>query len=225
MSVLESTSDPILTRLKAGVRRFQAEVHAERANEYRKLATRPQRPHTLAIACADSRVDFPSLTSSGPGEVFNARNIGNMVPTYGDMLGGVSAVIEYAVTFLQVGHIVVCGHSDCGAMKGLLDPASTASMPTVRSWLTNGHAALRAAEHMAAPDATPEQRLDRLTEENVLLQLRHLTTHPSVTEALRAGTLTLSGWVYEIATGSVRVVEAGSSHFVPIEESLQGSLA
>ena len=125
----------VLGRLKDGVRRFQAEVHAESAADYHRAATTPQQPHTLIIACADSRVDVEAITSSRPGEVFVTRNIGNMVPGYGEMLGGVSAVIEYAVSALKVQHIVVCGHSDCGAMKALLDPASTDSMPTVKSWL------------------------------------------------------------------------------------------
>ncbi len=97
---------------------------------------------------ADSRVDVEAITSAGPGDVFVARNIGNMVPAYGEMLGGVSAVIEYAVSALQVKHVVVCGHSDCGAMKALLDPESTAAMPTVRDRLTNGQAALRVATEL-----------------------------------------------------------------------------
>src|SRR5947209_14280933 len=114
----DSTANPsVLHRLKAGIRRYQSEVHAERAAEYQRAATTPQQPHTLVIACADSRVDVESIASAGPGELFITRNIGNMVPSYGEMLGGVSAVIEYAVTALKVQHVVICGHSDCGAMK------------------------------------------------------------------------------------------------------------
>ncbi len=203
----------VLERLKAGARRFQDEVHAERAEEYERAESEPQRPHTLFIACADSRVDVESITSARPGEIFVSRNIGNMVPAYGEMLGGVSAVIEYAVMALKVRHVVVCGHSDCGAMKALLNPSSTASMPTVTSWLTNGKAALTVAESMGSKDDRPSERMRRLTEENVLMQLAHLKTHPSIAGALARQELTVSGWVYEIGSGEVRIAVDGDRSF------------
>jgi carbonic anhydrase len=206
----------VLEKLKDGVRQFQAGVHAEKAEEYERAANRPQQPHTLIIACADSRVDVEAITNSGPGDVFVTRNIGNMVPGYGEMLGGVSAVIEYAVTALKVKHIVVCGHSDCGAMKALLKPGSTDAMPTVKSWLTNGQAALRVADTLGHPDDRPSERIRRLTEENVLMQLAHLKTHPSVAGAIARDELTVSGWVFEIGTGEVRIAEDGSRTFVPV---------
>ncbi len=208
------TTQDVLEKLKAGVRQFQAEVHADKADEYQKAATTPQQPHTLVIACADSRVDVETITSSGPGDVFITRNIGNMVPAYGQMLGGVSAVIEYAVSALKVRHIVVCGHSDCGAMKALLNPESTEQMPTVRSWLTNGHAALSVATSKASEDKY--QQLRTLTEENVLLQMVHLQTHPSVAGALAREELTISGWLYDIGSGEVFIAESGSRDFVPV---------
>lgn len=213
----------VLDRLKTGIRRFQTEVHAERAADYQRAATTPQQPHTLVIACADSRVDVESIASAGPGELFITRNIGNMVPSYGEMLGGVSAVIEYAVSALKVQHIVVCGHSDCGAMKALLNPASTEAMPTVRSWLTNGQAALRVASSQEQTDEPKLDTLRRLTEENVLMQLTHLKTHPSVAGAFARGELTLSGWVYDIGSGGIRIAEEGSRDFTPVtaEQALE----
>ena len=215
-------SDPsVLRRLKAGVRRFQAEVHAERAAEYQYAATHPQRPHTLVIACADSRVDVEAITGAGPGEVFITRNIGNMVPGYGEMLGGVSAAIEYAVSALKVQHVVICGHSDCGAMKALLDPSSTEGMPTVRSWLRNGQAALHVADSLGHTEDQPARRLGRLTEENVLMQMLHLKTHPAVAGAMARGELTVSGWVYDIGSGGVRIAEDGSREFVPVDAENQ----
>jgi carbonic anhydrase len=140
------------------------------------------------------------------------RNIGNMVPAYGEMLGGVSAVIEYAVSALGVKHIAVCGHSDCGAMKALLNPAGLEKMSAVSNWLKNAHAALSVAEtlHERMPDRS---LIDELTEQNVLLQMRHLRTHPSVAAAMAAGELTMSGWVYEIGPGVVRVAAEGSHTF------------
>jgi carbonic anhydrase len=202
----------VLEQLKDGVRRFQTQVYPDRAEMYAQAASEPQRPDTLFITCADSRIDPNEITQTGPGEVFVTRNIGNMVPAYGEMLGGVSAVVEFAVSGLGVKHIVVCGHSDCGAMKALLSPESVAKMPTVRSWLKNAHAALSVAETLN--ERLPGRELiDELTEQNVLLQLQHLKTHPSVAAAIAAGQLTLSGWIYEIGTGVVRVAENGSHVF------------
>src|SRR5271170_8095162 len=166
--------DAVLEELKAGVRRFRTEVYPDNKAAYVKAASEPQKPHALIVTCADSRIDPELITQSQPGDIFVTRNVGNLVPAYGEMLGGVSAVIEYAVTALKVQHVVVCGHSDCGAMKGLLNPESLATMPTVKSWLKNAHAALSVAESLAEPDEKPSALLRRLTEENVLLQMQHL---------------------------------------------------
>jgi carbonic anhydrase len=209
--------DDVLEGLKDGVRRFQTEVYPERAEMYASAASQPQRPHTLFITCADSRIDPNEITGSGTGEVFVTRNIGNMVPAYGEMLGSVTAVIEFAVASLGVQHIVVCGHSDCGAMKALLDPKSVEKMPTVKNWLKNAHAALTVAEIIHERDP----KLDLLkvvTEQNVQLQMQHLKTHPSVAGAIALGELSLSGWIYDIGTGGVRVAEDGSRVFSPIEK-------
>jgi carbonic anhydrase len=209
-------SDSVLEKLKDGARKFYAEVHAEKREQYQRAAATPQKPHTLIIACADSRVDVEAITSSGPGEVFVARNVGNMVPPYSGTPGGITAVIEYAVSALKVKHAVVCGHSDCGAMKGLLNPESTAELPTVRYWLHHGQAALMVSEGMARKGEDHAERLRRLTEENVLMQLVHLKTHPSVAGAIARGDLTISGWVYDIGEGVVRIAEEGKREFVPV---------
>ena len=201
----------VLNKLKEGVRHFRGNVYEQNAEAYRRAASTPQKPHTLIVACADSRVDVETITNSGPGEVFITRNIGNMVPAYGEMLGGVSAVIEYAVSALGVRHVVICGHSDCGAMKALLHPEAAESMPTVKSWLTNGKAALSVAESLQTEDG--RELLPVLTEQNVLMQLAHLRTHPSVAGAMARGDLTISGWVYDIGSGEVRIAEDGSREF------------
>src|SRR4051794_37700456 len=109
-------------RLLEGVRHFRHQVYPTRRKAYEEAARTPQRPHTLFVTCADSRIDPELMTQSGPGEIFVARNIGNLVPAYGEMLGSVSAVIEYAVAALGVQEVVICGHTDCGAMKALLHP-------------------------------------------------------------------------------------------------------
>ncbi len=179
--------DTVLQELRAGIRRFRADVYPKNEETYIKAASEPQTPHALFITCADSRIDPELITQSGPGNLFVTRNVGNLVPAYGEMMGGVSAVIEYAVMALKVQHVVVCGHSDCGAMKGLLNPESLEKMPTVRSWLKNAHAALSVADSLAEPNEMPSTLMRRLTEENVLLQLQHLRTHPSVAGAMARG--------------------------------------
>src|SRR5215467_11235982 len=151
----------VLERLKAGARKFHAEVYAKNMEHYQRAASTPQKPHTLIIACADSRVDVEAITSSGPGEVFVTRNVGNMVPPYSGTPGGVTAVIEYAVAALKVKHIVVCGHSDCGAMKALLHPSATDDLPTVRYWLHHGQAALMVADSLAPKDEPKIEKLKR----------------------------------------------------------------
>ncbi len=206
----------ILEKLKAGVRRFRTDVYPANAEVYTVAASTPQRPSALIIACADSRIDVETITSSVPGELFVTRNIGNLVPAYGEMLGGVSAVVEYAVTALGVKHIVVCGHSDCGAMKGLLNPEAVSKMPTVENWLKNAHTALSVANALAAKDERPSDLARRVTEQNVLLQMQHLRTHPSVAGAMAREKLTISGWVYDIASGGVRICEDGGKAFTPV---------
>jgi carbonic anhydrase len=208
--------EDVLSVLKNGIRRFRTEVYPEQAEAFQVAATTPQQPHALIITCADSRIDAETITSSGTGDVFITRNIGNLVPAYGEMLGGVSAVIEYAVSALKVKHIAICGHSDCGAMKALLNPAGMESMPTVKSWMRNAAAALSVADSLSSPDDSPEVKIKRLTEENVLLQLQHLRTHPSVAGAMAREELTISGWVYNIGTGQVRITDDGTRNFYPV---------
>ena len=207
--------DESRARLLAGVRRFQQEVYPERKNAYQQVVLEGQKPHALFITCADSRIDPEMITQSGPGEIFVARNIGNLVPTYGEALGGVSAIIEYAVSGLQVSQVVVCGHTDCGAMIGLLHPEKVAHLPIVKSWLRNADAALSLVRsRRTAMDE--HAALEELIEESVILQLHHLRTHPSVAERLAQGTLALSGWVYDIGHGIIRIYSEEHRRFVPV---------
>jgi carbonic anhydrase len=207
----------VLAELKAGIRKFRTEVYPKNKATYLKAVSEPQRPHALFITCADSRLDPESITQSGTGDIFVTRNIGNLVPAYGEMMGGVSAVVEYAVTGLKVQHVVICGHSDCGAMKALVRPESLADMPAVRNWMNNAAAAMSVAKSMAKKDERPSEFVKRLTEENVLLQLQHLRTHPSVAGAMARGELTVSGWVYDIGKGEVRISEDGGRLFQPVQ--------
>jgi len=212
----ERMTDPVLERLKDGIRRFRAEVYPARAEQFETAMREPQAPHALVITCADSRIHPDTLTQSHPGELFVTRNIGNMVPAYGDMLGGVSAVLEFAVSGLKVRHIVVCGHSDCGAMKALVEPASVAAMPTVQHWLHNAHAALSVAQAKRTPEQTDAEFLQSLAQRNILLQMQHVRTHPSVAGAMARGALTISGWYYDIAKGRVLVCENEDEPFTEV---------
>ncbi len=209
-----STSAP--DRLKAGVQRFQTQIYSGRAAEYQHAATTPQQPHTLFITCSDSRINVEALTSAGVGELFVTRNVGNMVPPYRDTMDSVAAVVEYAVNALKVQHIVVCGHSDCGAMKALLQPASTKALPAVRAWLTNAPA------QGPSTEADSPQELGQTTEANVLAQLGNLKTHPAVADALAEGRLTLSGWVYDIGAGDVRIAADGQTEFTSVRATEAG---
>lgn len=179
-----------------GTKKFQAEAFGDHAALFAELAG-GQSPETLFITCADSRIDPFLVTQSKPGDIFVVRNAGNIAPILdadGTSKDGTAASIDYAVGVLKVQHIVVCGHSSCGAMKGLADPDSLKPLPSVARWL----------EHSEALRSAGTDDLDLLIERNVLLQLEHLASYPTVRAAHNAGTLQLHGWVYDIGSGVVR---------------------
>jgi carbonic anhydrase len=211
-------------RLLQGIRAFSSEVYPQRRETYVRAVEEGQSPHTLFITCADSRIEPAVITQSGPGEIFVSRNIGNLVPAYGEMLGGISAVVEYAVVALEVKQIVICGHTDCGAMKGLLNPGKVANMPTVKSWLRNAEAALSVTKALE-PDRQGDTLLETLIQQNVLLQLNHLRTHPSIAGRLALGTVGISGWVYDIAHGVVSIYDEGSGKFEPASGEARETIA
>jgi carbonic anhydrase len=220
-----TTRNPVrkgaISRLAAGVKAFREQAFPKRRLLFEELAA-GQSPQTLFITCADSRVVPELITQTQPGELFVCRNIGNVVPAYGEMMGGVSAVVEYACVALEVTDIVVCGHSDCGAMKALLTPDDPhlRRMPTVSSWLRNAEAA-RSVVAAAHPDLQGLAQVHALIEQNVRLQLSHLATHPSVAARQAAGKLALHGWVYGIETGSIASLDPASGSFAPLGSPAQ----
>jgi carbonic anhydrase len=155
------------------------------------------------------------LTQTKPGELFLCRVIGNIVPRYPKTLGGVSATIEYAVAVLGVPEIIVCGHTDCGVMKGVLNPEALKSLPNVTSWLRHARRARRAAED-SRRQMNDAEFLVALTERNVVEQLTNLRTHPSVISRLEQGDLNLHGWVYHIGEGAVTTYDPSQERFVAI---------
>jgi carbonic anhydrase len=178
-----------------GVSRFQRNIYPRHQDLFEQLAT-GQRPEALFITCADSRIDPCLLTQTKPGELFICRVIGNIVPPYPDKIGGVSATIEYAVGVLRVPEVIVCGHSDCGVMKGALNPEALAGFPNVTEWLRYANVEERDPEPSA-------ERLLALAEKNVIAQLTNLRAHPTVAARMEEGDLQLHGWLYHIGTGAV----------------------
>ncbi|MBV9223577.1 MAG: carbonic anhydrase [Acidobacteriaceae bacterium] len=207
-----SSLDQSRERLLDGVRKFRKEIFPRRREVYEQVIEEGQEPHTLFITCADSRIDPELITQSGPGDIFVARNIGNIVPAYGEVLGSISAVIEYAVSALEVDQVVICGHSDCGAMKGLRQQETLSKLPVVQRWLQNAQAALRITEALSPETGGPEF-LHRLIEQNVILQVNHLRTHPSVAGRIAQGNLAVYGWLYDIAAGTVSAYNEATGHF------------
>lgn len=204
-----------MRQLIAGYSRFRKEILPRRRPLFQQLA-HGQKPCALLITCSDSRVVPDLITQSDPGDLFICRNAGNIVPPYGEMHGGVSATIEYAVLALGVENIIVCGHSDCGAMKGVMHPDKLRDMPTVQTWLRHADAARRVVEE-SYPPMDEATRLRALTEENVVSQLDHLRTHPSVAARLARGRLNLYGWVFDIYQAELRTFDAQQGCFVPLD--------
>ena len=204
-----------MERLLRGLSKFQKEVFPRQKHLFQKLADR-QNPRALFVTCADSRVVPQLITQAEPGDLFICRNAGNIVPPYGEMNGGVSATIEYAVMALEVRHVVVCGHSDCGAMRAVLNPDKVKHLPTVASWLRHGDLARRVVEEKYA-NLDNGERLDALIKENIVAQLHHLRTHPSVAARLVTGRIQVHGWHYYIETGRVEAFDAEHDRFVELQ--------
>ncbi|WP_199063741.1 carbonic anhydrase [Serratia sp. ASV30] len=196
-----------------GFLKFQREAFVERTELFKRLAT-SQSPRTLFISCSDSRLVPELITQREPGDLFVIRNAGNIVPSFGPEPGGVSASVEYAVAALGVEDIVICGHSDCGAMTAIATCKCLDHMPTVANWLRYADAAK--AVNQANEHASEHDRINSMVRENVIAQLTNLKTHPSVALALDRGNLRLHGWVYDIATGCIDALDGNTRRFVPL---------
>jgi carbonic anhydrase len=203
-----------MQKLVEGVHAFHSQYFATHRALFRRLAERGQHPETLFITCADSRVVPNLITSTEPGELFIVRNVGNIVP-HVTLPGGTAAAIEYAVEYLCVENVIICGHTGCGAIEAALKPEMLERMPLVQKWLAQTER-LRAivAERYAHLDG-PE-KLVATVEENVLVQLENLRAFSFVSERLDKGELKLSGWVFQIATGDVFEYDPAVGQFAPI---------
>lgn len=205
-----------MSRFAEGVVKFQREVFPKKRQLFERLST-GQSPEALFITCSDSRIETAMLTQTEPGELFICRNAGNIVPPHTNQTGGMTASIEFAIGALKIPHIVVCGHTECGAMKGAMNRDGLTNLPHVREWLSFAQGAVDIVETVGA-GLSPEAKMQMLLEQNVLLQLQHLRTHPTVAVALAQGAVQLHGWVYDIRSGGVSAYDDESGTWQPVDE-------
>jgi carbonic anhydrase len=202
-----------MQKLIAGHRHFLAQVFPARRDHY-KLLSESQSPVVLFITCSDSRIVPDLILSTEPGDLFIIRNAGNIVPPEGpETYGGVAATIEYAVEVLKVRHIIICGHSDCGAIKAALDQTALAQLPKAKLWLSHVEDAFKYKQPLNPADG-PQAELASLIRGNILAQLASLRTHPAVIHALAENRIELHGWYYDILSGRVERYDEHSQGFV-----------
>ena len=211
-----------MQKLVNGIHQFQDNIFSTQKRLFERLV-HGQNPEALFITCSDSRINPNLITQTEPGELFILRNAGNIVPAYGAPGGGAAATIEYAVSVLKVKDVIVCGHSHCGAMAALLEPEKCEKLPAVRQWLGHAEATARIIRENYTHIKTPNELVTVTVEENVLVQLENLRTHPSIAAALGRGELKLHGWVYKFETGQVFSFDAEVGQFsqVTLSEKYQ----
>ncbi len=193
-----------MKKIIKGVYEFQNNYFKTHRDMFEALS-HEQHPRILFITCSDSRINPNLLTQTEPGELFIIRNAGNIIPPYGATNGGEGATIEYAVQHLGIKDIIICGHSDCGAMKGLLKLHGLADeMPLVYDWLKHAEATRRLVkENYKGYEG--DALLNVTIEENVITQIENLRTYPVIRAKVHSGQLNLHAWVYKIETGEVFV--------------------
>ena len=206
-----------MQRLVAGIHHFRAHAFGQQRELFERLAG-GQSPDALFITCSDSRISPNLLTQTAPGELFILRNAGNIVPPFTGAPGGEAATVEFAVKGLGVRDIIVCGHTHCGAVRALLDPATITGMSALQAWLRHAQKTRQVIQKQYG-DWPPDRQLVAAIEHNVLAQLEHLESHPAVAAALIDGTLALHGWVYKIETGEVFSFDRERGQFLPLDES------
>ncbi|MGB0561048.1 MAG: carbonic anhydrase [Spirulinaceae cyanobacterium] len=179
-----------------------------------------QKPRVLFITCSDSRVAPSIITSTDMGELFVIRNAGNIVPPFGAANGGEGGTIEYAITALGIKQVIICGHSHCGAMKGLLKLNKLqADMPLVYDWLKHAESTRRLVLENY-PHQSGEELIETLVAENILIQIENLKTYPMVRSKLHHGELDIYGWIYEIETGEVLAYDAETHTYLPPQSQI-----
>ncbi|RIK64741.1 MAG: carbonate dehydratase [Planctomycetota bacterium] len=204
-----------MEKVRQGVINFHDFIFPQQREFFESLA-KAQRPRALFITCSDSRVHPNLITQTEPGDLFILRNPGNIVPPYSHAdPGSEAATIEYAVEVLGVEDIITCGHSNCGAMSALLRRSELSDLPSVVSWLHYAESTLRVMQKNFQ-DLPESERIRVAIEQNVLMQIEHLKTHPSVAARVASGHLHLYGWVYDIGAGDVSEFDPERREFVSL---------
>lgn len=210
-----------MEKLIQGIHTFQSNIFRSRHEMFERLVN-GQNPEALLITCSDSRVLPELITQAEPGDLFILRNAGNLVPSHGAASdSGEAATIEFALKSLKVRDIIICGHTRCGAMHALLRPENLTDMPKTRAWLRHAEAT-REIIRSCYKCATEEAEWKATVEENVLVQLESLRTHPCVAAALLRGEVKLHGWVYKLETGEVFNYDPEQGQFLPLDGRVPG---
>ncbi|MDA0835271.1 MAG: carbonic anhydrase [Planctomycetota bacterium] len=211
-----------MEKIVAGVQHFRTVEFNKHRTFYEQMASRQQNPIALFITCSDSRVMPHLITQTDPGDLFQIRNAGNIVPPYSAAGGGEGATIEYSLEVLGIKHIIVCGHSQCGAIKAILDGGNLEGLPAAKSWFSHAEATKRIVKQKYS-DLSPDEMAIAATEENVLVQLNHLSTHPCVAARLSAGLVQTYGWYYDIGRGRVLEYDQSQMKFVDLGTSVRAA--
>jgi carbonic anhydrase len=208
-----------MKKLIAGLREFKIDYFPVRQELFEQLA-HGQHPRVLFITCADSRIVPHLITHTDVGELFVIRNAGNIIPPFGAANGGEGAAVEYAVQALGIQQIVVCGHSHCGAMNGLLKLKKLQEdMPLVYDWLKHTEATrLLVKENYS--HYSDEEQLEIAIAENVLTQIENLKTYPAIHSKLFQGKMHIYGWIYHLETGEILAYDADTHTYVPPQSQL-----
>ena len=203
-----------MQRLIEGHKKFLTEVFPVRKSHFHLLAE-GQAPEWLFITCADSRVIPDLILGSEPGDLFISRSIGNVVPITSQDVDGVTATIEYAVEVLRVKHAIICGHSDCGALKAALDRKSLENLPKARRWLDHVQSAFAYRQPLNLADGESAE-LASLIRGNVVAQLKNLQAQVPVRHAMEEGRLSVHGWYYDILTGQIEEYDEDQKRFLAL---------
>jgi carbonic anhydrase len=204
-----------MQRLISGIREFRENVFPSRRAQFEELAS-GQQPGTLFITCSDSRIVPEMITQTQPGELFVLRNAGNLVPPETTSHSGEAATIEYAVQVLKVEDVIVCGHSHCGAMAGLLRPQLVEGLPAVEKWLEYAEQVCQEIADQNLMTNGDDDLLTSAAKANVVVQLHHLRTYPTVREAEQRGELRLHGCFYRFETGEISLFDDAQRTFVSL---------
>ena len=202
-----------MQKIVNGYLRFKESGFEERKDLFEKLS-KSQNPEILFITCSDSRIDPSLITQTEPGDLFVIRNAGNIVPPHTVESDGIGASVEFAVVGLGVKHIVVCGHSNCGAMKGALNTSGLSDLPKVRGWLNYCSEAVTIVQ--SRDSSLKSDELNSVIQENVLLQIKRLEQYPEISKRLALGKLEIHGWVYGIGEGIIRYFNEEKQTFVEL---------